>query len=30
MQNPIAMADSKKFFGAKAYKDSKVRYFTLV
>jgi protochlorophyllide reductase len=30
MQNPIAMADSKKFFGAKAYKDSKVRSLTLV
>jgi protochlorophyllide reductase len=29
-QNPIAMADGKNFFGAKAYKDSKVRDVALV
>jgi protochlorophyllide reductase len=28
-QNPIAMADGKNFFGAKAYKDSKVRDVTI-
>ena len=27
MKKPISMADGKPFFGAKAYKDSKVRYF---
>jgi protochlorophyllide reductase len=27
MQNPVSMADGKPFFGAKAYKDSKVRWF---
>lgn len=26
MKEPISMADGKPFFGAKAYKDSKVRY----
>ena len=28
MTKPIAMADGKPFFGAKAYKDSKVRLYT--
>jgi protochlorophyllide reductase len=30
MKNPITMADAKPFFGAKAYKDSKVRLCCLV